>query len=223
MTRCIAGFFGLLLMANLAYAGLALVGNENAGTISLIDTARDEVVGEIKTGGKPRGTAIHTARKLAYVSDQPNNALLVIDLEKGGDQEDRPGRIARGRVHLARRQADRRGGRAHQQRRVHRHRDRCGRLPRQDQGRQSRARGVLARRTLRLRERRGGRQARGDRRRRAQARRSAQDRKPAARHRLHAGRCQGLRRLRARRHRLRVRRASTRSWAPSRRVRARTA
>jgi len=27
-------------------------GNENGGTISLIDTARDEVVGEIKTGGK---------------------------------------------------------------------------------------------------------------------------------------------------------------------------
>ena len=42
-----------------ALAGTALVGNENGGTISLIDTARDEVVGEIKTGGKPRGTAIH--------------------------------------------------------------------------------------------------------------------------------------------------------------------
>ena len=32
-----------------ALAGTALVGNENGGTISLIDTARDEVVGEIKT------------------------------------------------------------------------------------------------------------------------------------------------------------------------------
>src|SRR2546427_10616171 len=65
-----------------AGAGLALVGNENGGTVSLIDTARDEVVGEIKTGGKPRGMAIHASRKLAYVSDQPNNALLVIDLEQ---------------------------------------------------------------------------------------------------------------------------------------------
>src|SRR5213594_3020925 len=65
-----------------ASAGLALVGNENGGTISLIDTAKDEVVGEIKTGGKPRGAAIHASRKLAYVSDQPNNALLVIDLEQ---------------------------------------------------------------------------------------------------------------------------------------------
>src|SRR5437762_7678486 len=74
--------FMLLSIAPLADAGLALVGNENSGTMSLIDTARDEVVGEIQTGGKPRGAAINTARKLAYVSDQPSNALLVIDLEK---------------------------------------------------------------------------------------------------------------------------------------------
>src|SRR5919197_3949547 len=72
----------VLLMVAPARAGLALVGNENGGTITLIDTARDEPVGEIKTGGKPRGAAIHAARKLAYVSDQPSNALLVIDLER---------------------------------------------------------------------------------------------------------------------------------------------
>jgi YVTN family beta-propeller protein len=65
-----------------ALAGTALVGNENGGTISLIDTARDEVVGEIKTGGKPRGTAILASRRIAYVSDQPANALLVVDLDK---------------------------------------------------------------------------------------------------------------------------------------------
>src|SRR6185503_14107028 len=75
-------FLIFTLMPGVALAGLALVGNENAGTISLIDTARDEVLGEIRTGGKPRGAAIHAARKLAYVSDQPNNALLVVDLEK---------------------------------------------------------------------------------------------------------------------------------------------
>src|SRR5881396_1579450 len=80
MTARISVFLILASMATSAGAGLALVGNENGGTISLIDTARDEVVGEIKTGGKPRGAAIHAARKLAYVSDQPNNALLVIDL-----------------------------------------------------------------------------------------------------------------------------------------------
>jgi len=82
MTLRIAGFCVLVLMVNLAYAGLALVGNENGGTISLIDTARDEVVGEIKTGGKPRGTAILPSRRIAYVSDQPANALLVIDLDQ---------------------------------------------------------------------------------------------------------------------------------------------
>src|ERR1043166_7622355 len=82
MTRRIVGLLLLTVMMKLAHAGLALVGNENAGTVSLIDTASDEVVGEIKTGGKPRGAAILAARKLAYVSDQPANALLVIDLEK---------------------------------------------------------------------------------------------------------------------------------------------
>src|SRR5437016_13799408 len=79
MTGRISVFLILASMAAPAGAGLALVGNENGGTISLIDTARDEVVGEIKTSGKPRGAAIHAARKLAYVSDQPNNAPLVID------------------------------------------------------------------------------------------------------------------------------------------------
>src|SRR5436190_20598869 len=82
MTARISVFLILASMAAPAGAGLALVGNENGGTMSLIDTARDEVVGEIQTGGKPRGAAINTARKLAYVSDQPSNALLVIDLEK---------------------------------------------------------------------------------------------------------------------------------------------
>src|SRR5207253_8172694 len=72
MTARISVFLILVSMATPAGAGLALVGNENGGTISLIDTARDEVVGEIKTGGKPRGAAIHASRKLAYVSDQPN-------------------------------------------------------------------------------------------------------------------------------------------------------
>src|SRR5438046_10716569 len=82
MTARVSVFLILASMAAPAGAGLALVGNENGGTISLIDTARDEVVGEIKTGGKPRGMAIHASRKLAYVSDQPHNALLVIDLEQ---------------------------------------------------------------------------------------------------------------------------------------------
>src|SRR2546426_71963 len=82
MTARITVFFILVSMATLVDAGLALVGNENGGTISLIDTARDEGVGEIKTGGQPRRMAIHAARQLAYVSDQPNNAPPGIDPPK---------------------------------------------------------------------------------------------------------------------------------------------
>ena len=63
-----------IALAGRAWAGLALVGNEEGGAITLIDTARDEVVGEIRTGGKPRGTAIDARRGIAYVSDQPGNA-----------------------------------------------------------------------------------------------------------------------------------------------------
>ena len=39
-------------------APLAYVPNEGSGTISIIDTASDTVVGEITTGGKPRGLAL---------------------------------------------------------------------------------------------------------------------------------------------------------------------
>jgi YVTN family beta-propeller protein len=51
-------------------------------TLTLIDTARDAVVGEIKAGTKPRGMAVSADGRRLYVSDQPNNALLVIDLGK---------------------------------------------------------------------------------------------------------------------------------------------
>src|SRR5438093_11529477 len=80
MTARISVFLILASVAAPAGAGLALVGNENGGTVSLIDTARDEEVGEHKTGGKPRGMAIHASRTLASVPDQPNNALLLLDL-----------------------------------------------------------------------------------------------------------------------------------------------
>src|SRR2546426_4660120 len=81
MTARISAFLILVSMATPAGAGLALVGNENGGTISLIDTARDEVVGEIKTGGKPRGMAGHAARKLAHVSDQPRSEEHTAELQ----------------------------------------------------------------------------------------------------------------------------------------------
>ncbi|MFN7277874.1 MAG: beta-propeller fold lactonase family protein, partial [Betaproteobacteria bacterium] len=74
-----AGFFCAL---QAAAAPLAYVANEKSGTISIIDTATDEVVGSIKAGTKPRGQAVGADGRTLYVSDQPANALLVVDLEK---------------------------------------------------------------------------------------------------------------------------------------------
>ena len=73
---------GLLsLVAMTAMAGpAAYVANEKSGTLSVIDTERDEVVGEIRAGARPRGMALGRDGKTLYVSDQPTNALLVVDL-----------------------------------------------------------------------------------------------------------------------------------------------
>ena len=72
----------LALFAIAAAAGpVAYVANEKSGTLSLIDTERDEVIGEVRAGSKPRGMAPNRAGTLLYVSDQPANALLVMDLK----------------------------------------------------------------------------------------------------------------------------------------------
>ena len=65
-----------------AAAPFAYVANEKSGTLSIVDTATDTVVGDIPAGVKPRGSALSPDGKLMYVSDQPSNALLVVDLEK---------------------------------------------------------------------------------------------------------------------------------------------
>ncbi len=59
---------------------MAYVANEKSGTLSVIDTARDEVVAEIKAGTSPRGMALSVDGKRLYVSDQPASALLAVDL-----------------------------------------------------------------------------------------------------------------------------------------------
>ena len=61
-------------------APLAYVSNEKSGTISIIDTATDQVLGEIRAGSKPRGAAVSADGRQLYVSDQPANALLLVDL-----------------------------------------------------------------------------------------------------------------------------------------------
>ncbi len=71
------------LMSFAAWAApFAYVPNEKSGTISVIDTENDTVVAEIKAGDKPRGLAASIDGKTLYVSDQPNNALVKIDLEQ---------------------------------------------------------------------------------------------------------------------------------------------
>src|SRR5689334_14984720 len=61
-------------------APFAYVANEGSGTLSVLDTATDQVVADIAVGAKPRGTAVSPDGKTAYVSDQPNAAVVVVDL-----------------------------------------------------------------------------------------------------------------------------------------------
>ena len=78
----LAGVVSAVLALSAAAAPFAYVPNEESGTISVIDTATDEVVKEIRAGDKPRGLAVSKDGKKLYVSDQPHNSLVVIDLEK---------------------------------------------------------------------------------------------------------------------------------------------
>ena len=54
----------LLHPAAAAAAPFAYVPNEKGGTVSVIDTATDKVVGEIEAGVKPRGLAVSRDGKL---------------------------------------------------------------------------------------------------------------------------------------------------------------
>ena len=78
----VVAIVALTAVAALALAGpTAYVANEKSGTLSIIDTERDEVIGEIRAGSKPRGMAPSRDGKRLYVSDQPANSLLVVDLD----------------------------------------------------------------------------------------------------------------------------------------------
>jgi YVTN family beta-propeller protein len=77
-----AVFLTFVLVSFAAAAQQAYVANEKSGTVSIVDTARDEVVGEIRTGTKPRGMAASLDGTTLYVSDQAANALLVVDIAK---------------------------------------------------------------------------------------------------------------------------------------------
>jgi len=84
-------FAFLFALPSLALAApFAYVSDEGSGTVSVVDTASDTVVDTLQTGGKPRGAA--ASGRWLYVSDQPNNRLLLIDL----DQRKQTGAIALG-------------------------------------------------------------------------------------------------------------------------------
>ena len=81
----------LLLVALLALGACAAIGvagpigyvaNEKSGTLSIVDTRNDAVLGEIRTGGRPRGMAVSKDGRRLFVSDQSTNGLLVVDLER---------------------------------------------------------------------------------------------------------------------------------------------
>src|SRR3954462_11539942 len=78
----IAFALAALLAASAGAVPVAYVPNERSGSISVIDTAKDEVVATIRTGGKPRGTVVSADGRHLYASDQPSGSLLVVDLDK---------------------------------------------------------------------------------------------------------------------------------------------
>jgi YVTN family beta-propeller protein len=78
ITVCVVALFAA---ASVPAAPFAYVPNEKSGTLSVIGTATDQLVGEIKAGAKPRGTAVSKDGKRMCVSDQPANSLDIIDTE----------------------------------------------------------------------------------------------------------------------------------------------
>ncbi len=79
MKRTLFAALGLTLVTATATAApFAYVANEKSGTISIIDTATDVLVGTINSGGKPRGQAVSLDGSTLYASE--SNGLLVIDI-----------------------------------------------------------------------------------------------------------------------------------------------
>lgn len=70
----------LALAADAGAAPLAYVSNQKSGTVSIIDTATDTVIGEIPAGKGPRGAALSTNGQHLFVSDERGRQLMVLDL-----------------------------------------------------------------------------------------------------------------------------------------------
>jgi YVTN family beta-propeller protein len=65
-------------------APFAYVPNEKSGTVSVIDTATDQVVRQIAAGKRPRGIAADPGGRQLFVTDAASSVLLLIDNEAGG-------------------------------------------------------------------------------------------------------------------------------------------
>src|SRR5512140_2157186 len=69
----------LLLPGAASSAPFAYVPNEKSATVSVIDTATDQVVASVDVGVKPRGIAVSADGKLVYVSDARRATLWILD------------------------------------------------------------------------------------------------------------------------------------------------
>src|SRR5450631_3619271 len=81
--RIAALLAAILISAPACGAPFAYASNEGSGSVSVIDTATDNVTATLNVGGKPRGIAIAPDGKRLYISEQAGNALLTIDTGSG--------------------------------------------------------------------------------------------------------------------------------------------
>src|SRR3954471_5300064 len=100
-SHCIALLASAAMLATSACrrpdpAPQVVVSNEESGTISVIDTARDEVTATIQAGKRPRGVRVSPDGNLVYVAvsgspgrgrdsprDDAADGIVVIDLGRG--------------------------------------------------------------------------------------------------------------------------------------------
>lgn len=78
-----AGLLTLSILASPALAEpLAYVANQQSGTVSIIDTETDKVIGEMPAGKAPRGVAVSPDGSKLFVSDGAGRSLVILDLKE---------------------------------------------------------------------------------------------------------------------------------------------
>src|SRR4051795_12179039 len=79
MWRWLLGFGMSMLAAGQANAYLAYISNEKSNTVSVIDTAKWEVVRTIKVGQRPRGIEFTRDQKHVLVAVGDDDTIQMID------------------------------------------------------------------------------------------------------------------------------------------------